>query len=126
MRNPVVWFEIYIDDLKRAQKFYETVFEIKLEKIPLPKTEHSMEMLAFPNDMNSDGTTGTLMKIDGVKAGGNNVLLYFRSDDCSVEEKRIEKAGGKVFRSKISVGKFGYVTLAYDTEGNMFGIISPS
>lgn len=126
MKNPVVWFEIYVDDLHRAQKFYETVFDIKLEEIPIPKTEHSMEMRAFPSNMKSEGATGTLMKIDGVRAGGNNVLLYFRSDDCSIEEKRIEKAGGKVFRSKTSVGKFGYVTLAYDTEGNMFGIISPS
>ncbi len=24
--NPVVWFEIYVQDMSRAQKFYETVF----------------------------------------------------------------------------------------------------
>ena len=29
--NPVVWFEIPVEDLDRAKSFYEDVFEIKLE-----------------------------------------------------------------------------------------------
>lgn len=124
MNNPVVWFEIYVDDLKRAQKFYESVFDLTLEELPLPDTEHSMKVLAFPKSADSKGATGTLTKIDGVKAGGNNVLVYFDSKDCSIEEARIEKAGGKVFRSKVSVGEFGYICLGYDTEGNMFGVLS--
>lgn len=126
MKNPVTWFEIYVDDINRAQKFYETVFDIKLKEIPLPETEHSMKMLAFPQDVNGGGASGTLTKIEGVKAGGNNVLLYFRSEDCSIEQARIEKAGGKVFKEKVSVGEYGFICLAFDTEENMFGIISKS
>jgi uncharacterized protein len=126
MKNPVVWFEIYVDDLERARKFYETVFDIKLEEIHVSNTEHSMKMLAFSKNIAGDGATGTLTKIEGVKAGGNNVLLYFRSENCSIEEGRIEKAGGKVFKGKVSVGEFGYICLGFDTEGNMFGIISES
>jgi uncharacterized protein len=126
MNNPVTWFEIYVDDLERARKFYETVFDVKLKDLPVPETEHPMKILAFPGDLTGEGAAGTLTKIEGVKAGGNNVLLYFRSDDCSIEEKRIEKAGGKLFKGKVSVGKFGYICLGYDTEGNMFGILSQS
>ncbi|MGZ3749502.1 MAG: VOC family protein, partial [Pseudobdellovibrionaceae bacterium] len=28
--NPVGWFEIYVQDLDRAKKFYESVFQLKL------------------------------------------------------------------------------------------------
>jgi predicted enzyme related to lactoylglutathione lyase len=36
-KNPAVWFEIYVDDLKRAQKFYEEVLNLKLNELPTPK-----------------------------------------------------------------------------------------
>ena len=34
--NPVCWFEIYVQDMDRAKKFYESVFQIKLEKLNNP------------------------------------------------------------------------------------------
>ena len=30
--NAVGWFEIYVDNMDRAQTFYEGVFKIKLDK----------------------------------------------------------------------------------------------
>ncbi|MCX2681566.1 VOC family protein [Galbibacter sp. EGI 63066] len=125
--NPVVWFEIYADDLERAQKFYEKVLDLKLDELPMPEPmegENKMEMLAFPMDMEATGAGGTLVKMDGVKAGGNSTLVYFGSEDCSVEESRIEKAGGKVLQTKQSLGEYGFMILANDTEGNMFGVHS--
>ena len=124
-KNPVVWFEIYVDDIKRAQKFYESVFEVEITDLPTPGTvESSMKMMAFPMEMNGAGASGALVKMEGFKAGGNSTLVYFASDDCAIEEKRIEKAGGKVFQEKQSLGEFGFMVLATDTEGNMFGIHS--
>ena len=29
--NPVVWFEIYVEDMKRAKAFYEALLAIALE-----------------------------------------------------------------------------------------------
>ena len=29
-KNPFTWVEIYVDDMSRAQKFYETVLEIQM------------------------------------------------------------------------------------------------
>jgi len=34
--NLVNWFEIYVDDMSRAQSFYENVLGKKLEKMPMP------------------------------------------------------------------------------------------
>jgi hypothetical protein len=123
-KNPVVWFEIYVNDLKRAKKFYEKVLDLKLSELPTPDGVDNMEMLAFPMEMEQDGASGTLVKMEGFEAGGNSSIVYFRSDDCSIEEKKIENAGGKVFKSKQSLGEYGFMVLASDTEGNMFGVHS--
>jgi hypothetical protein len=35
-RNPVGWFEIYVQDMDRAKSFYESVFQIQLGALPSP------------------------------------------------------------------------------------------
>lgn len=122
--NPVGWFEIYVNDMPRAKTFYETVFKTTLTLLPIPPGDTNFQMFTFPSNMNTYGTGGTLVKMEGFKAGGNSTLVYFHSNDCSVEEARIETAGGNVFRPKMSIGDYGFIVLATDTEGNMFGIHS--
>lgn len=125
-KNPVVWFEIYVDDMERAKKFYENVLQTQLTELPMPDTgdDADMRMLAFPMLPEGEGAAGALVKMAGFKAGGNSTLVYFGSNDCSIEENRIEDAGGKVIQSKQSIGEFGFMVMATDTEGNMFGIHS--
>ena len=36
MSNPVRWFEIYVQDMKRAKTFYEAVLGLKLQKLAAP------------------------------------------------------------------------------------------
>lgn len=120
--NPVGWFEIYVEDIARAKKFYEAVFQMKLEKLDAP--DGDLEMWAFPADMERFGTGGTICKMKGFKPGGNSVLVYFSCEDCGVEADRVKKAGGKIEREKMSIGHYGFIALAYDTEGNMFGLHS--
>jgi peptide methionine sulfoxide reductase MsrA len=40
------------------------------------------------------------------------------------KEKLITASGGKVLRSKFSIGEFGFVSICEDTEGNQFGLSS--
>ena len=119
-KNPVSWFEIYVDDMERARKFYEGVLGVKLEKLPGP----DIEMFSFPMEENGAGAAGSLVHMDGFKAGGNSTLVYFSCEDCATEEARVETAGGKVFKTKFSIGQYGFIALATDTEGNMFGLYS--
>jgi len=121
--NASVWFEIYVDDMERASKFYETVFDVKLEALPNPGDD-PLQMRSFPGNMEKYGSNGALVKIEGVKAGGNSTLIYFGTEDCTAEENRVEKAGGKIFKPKMSIGEFGFISLFYDTEGNMAGLHS--
>ena len=118
--NPVGWFEIYVQDLDRAKKFYESVFQLRLEKLNNPE----IEMWAFPMDMNRWGAGGALVKMNGVPSGGNSTLVYFSCEDCSIEEGRVGKSGGRIQRKKTSIGEYGFISLVLDTEGNMFGLHS--
>ena len=117
--NPVGWFEIYVQDAERARKFYETVFQVTLQRLPGP----DLEMWAFGMDPAAPGSSGALVKAPGVPSGGST-LVYFSCEDCAVEGGRVADAGGKVHRDKMSIGQYGFIVLAVDTEGNMFGLHS--
>jgi hypothetical protein len=116
----VRWFEIYVQDMARAKKFYEGVFGAKLERLNTP----GLEMWSFPMRMNQTGCAGALVKMEDVPSGGNSVIVYFGCEDCAVEQERAAKSGGRVAREKFSIGEYGFVSLAFDTEGNMIGMHS--
>lgn len=120
MSNPVGWFEIYVQDMDRARAFYESVLELSLAKLDSP----GMDMLAFPMNQASYGASGALVKMAGFASGGNSVLAYFSCADCAVEAGRVVAAGGRLQKPKTSIGQYGFIALAIDTEGNMFGLHS--
>jgi hypothetical protein len=119
-RNPVGWFEIYVQDLGRARKFYETVFKVQLQELPSPV----IKMLAFPMQREGSGCPGALVHMPGVESRMGGTLVYFSCDDCAVEAERATKNGGKIFKPKFSIGDYGFISLVYDTEGNMIGLHS--
>lgn len=120
--NPVTWFEIYVQDMDRAKRFYESVFQVTLQKLNAPFP--GVELWAFPTEMSSYGASGALVKMDGFSSGGNATLVYFHCDDCAVEEGRVTSSGGQVQQSKRPIGEYGCISLVFDTEGNMIGLHS--
>jgi len=121
--NPVGWFEIYVKDMARARKFYEGVFETKLSRIGPPEND-DLQMWGWNGDATSYGTPGALVKMKEDPPGGFGTLVYFSCEDCAVQEARVPKFGGRIHRPKLSIGPYGFITLAVDTEGNMFGLHS--
>ena len=123
--NPVVWFEIYVQDMPRAQAFYEKVLDKKLEGLQAPEGDASgFQMMAFPMEMENGGAGGALVKAEGVPSGGMGTLVYFGCEDCAVEAGRVVAAGGQIFKEKFSICPYGFCALAHDTEGTMFGLHS--
>ena len=123
MNNPIGWFEIYVDDIERAKIFYQSIFGVNLEKLSDP-TESNIEMWSFPSDFEKHGAAGALVEMEGFSAGGTSTIVYFSCEDCAIEEAKVESAGGRVEQSKMSIGEYGFCTLAADTEGNMIGLHS--
>ena len=118
--NPVGWFEIYVDDMDRAKAFYESVFSAKLDRLDSP----GIDMWAFPMQAERYGAPGALVQMPGFPAGGNSVLVYFTCTDCAVEAAKAASAGGKLVKEKFSIGQYGFIALATDSEGNMIGLHS--
>ena len=117
--NPVGWFEIYVQDMPRARRFYEQVLGRKLEKLE----SGGLEMWAFAR-AEGYGTQGALVHMPGFPAGGNSAIVYFMCEDCAVEESRVVPAGGRIEKKKFSIGPYGFISLVYDTEGTMIGLHS--
>jgi len=106
--------------MERATKFYKSVLQAKLDRLKSP----GMEVWAFPMNMESTGASGALVKMPGFPSGGNSTLVYFSCVDCATEAGRVVKAGGRIQKEKFSIGEYGFIALAFDTEGNMFGLHS--
>lgn len=120
--NSVGWFDIYVDDMDRAARFYETVLGQSLSDMGDPTGETQMK--SFTGSFSAYGSQGALVKSEHSKPGVGGTLVYFSVEDCAVNEARVESAGGSLIRAKFSIGDAGWVSLCMDTEGNMFGLNS--
>lgn len=68
-KNPFTWVEIYVDDMSRAQKFYETVLQIKMIAMETPGGFGDLEMVSFPWAEGEANISGALCKTRDMKPG---------------------------------------------------------
>lgn len=61
--NPVVYFEIPVNDLERAEKFYSAVFNFNFDK----EIIDGNEMVLFPFEEKNSGITGALARGEGLQ-----------------------------------------------------------
>ncbi|MDQ2987440.1 MAG: VOC family protein [Armatimonadota bacterium] len=120
-RNPVGWFEIYVQDMDRAKAFYETTLQLTLDHL---ESNADIELWAFPMQLDNPGCGGALAKMGGKDSGMGGTIIYFSCADCAVEAARAVKNGGRIQKEKLSIGQYGFIALIYDTEGNMIGLHS--
>ena len=119
-RNIVGWFEIYVQDLERAKAFYQSTFQVTLNRLESP----GIELLAFPMQPDNPGCAGALVKMNGKDSGVGGTIVYFSCADCAVEASRAAQNGGQIQKEKVSIGQYGFIALVLDTEGNMIGLHS--
>ena len=122
--NVVGWFEIPTLDMDRAVKFYETVFDYKLQR---EKMDH-LDMAWFPFNMEGTGSPGSLVHLPDFyqpSAEGTLVYLTAYSGDLAIEMGRVEAAGGKVMMEKKQISEeHGFMGIFIDSEGNRIAMHS--
>lgn len=121
-RNPVGWFELYVNDMPRARHFYQQVLGVTLS--PLDGSGQEVELWAFPGGPDLGGASGALVRMAGVNPGGGGTLVYFSCDDCAETAERAAVSGGQIQRPKFAIGPYGFIALVSDTEGNLIGLHS--
>src|ERR1051325_3604394 len=98
--NSINWFEISVADIKRATKFYESVFSIKMEANEMM----GMKMAFFPSENMNGKVAGSLVQSTDHKPSKDGVVLYLNGNpDLSVALGNIDKAGGKVVMPKTKI-----------------------
>ncbi len=119
--NSLNWFEIPATDISRAQKFYETVFDISM--MPMPENI-GMKMTGFPADMGSGKANGCLAQSDQHKPSTDGVIIYLNANPkIQPVVDRVEAAGGKVVVPTMDISpEIGKMAFIIDTEGNKIGI----
>jgi uncharacterized protein len=123
-KNPFTWIEIYVENMSRAQKFYESVLQLEMIPMETPGEMGDLEMISFPWAEDGPNISGALCKTKDMKAGTGGTLVYFACEDCAKETARVTGAGGKVLQPKFPLGEHGFCSICMDTEGNTIGFHS--
>jgi predicted enzyme related to lactoylglutathione lyase len=124
MNNAISWFEIGTTDLDRATKFYETIFNVKLNPLDLP----NIKMRMFPLDDMTTQVGGAIVNSGGFHkpSATDGPLIYLNGNpDVQNVLDKVEAAGGKILvpRTEISP-EYGFMAVIIDTEGNRVGLHS--
>ena len=120
--NMVGWFEIPVEDMERARKFYEEVFDISISVHDLG----GIIMGWFPGVQGKTGSSGSLVKHEMyVPSDTAGPLLYFSCKDLAMELSKVTNAGGSIIQQKKEIGGgHGFMALLKDTEGNRIALHS--
>lgn len=111
----IVWFEIPADDLKRAQKFYQSLFGWKIN--PFPNMQDYWHIDSGGADASPDG--GLMKRVCPEHQGITNYIMV---ESVTRAMAKVEKLGGKVCKEKTAVPNMGYFALCLDTEKNLFAV----
>lgn len=119
--NAINWFEIPAIDIKRAQGFYEGIFDIKMESMP---DMMNMKMTGFPMNMDSGKVSGALVASDYHQPSAEGTLIYLNANpQIQTIIDRIEEFGGKIVMPRTEISpEIGYMAFFIDTEGNRIGL----
>lgn len=120
--NALNWFEISVADIKRAKKFYETIFDVAMESMSMM----GMEMAMFPGNPGSGKLSGGIAQSGMHKPSADGVKIYMNGNpDLENVLSKVEAAGGKVVMPKTKISDdIGYMAFFIDTEGNNIGLHS--
>ncbi len=119
--NEIVHFEIPVDDLERAQKFYKTAFGWQMNY--MKEMDYTMVQTTEVDEKQTLKKPGA---INGgmMKRGGDVkspvVTIDVADIDAAIVE--VEKNGGKALGKKMVVGDMGWSAYFKDPEGNVIGL----
>ncbi|MGN4933624.1 VOC family protein [Aeromonas rivipollensis] len=116
--NIAIHFEIPVQDLTRAIRFYEAVFEIALERAHIDGNE----MALFPLLDGMAGCSGALAKGESYVPSQDGTRVYLKVADIERAMARALTAGGESLYPVTRVSEHIRVTEIRDCEGNRIAL----
>lgn len=118
--DKVQHFEIPVQDMNRAKKFYQTVFKWKMQDVPGMEYVMVDTVETDQNRQPIGGTNGGLIKKNRDYAAATSVTVTVENIEESLKE--VIKNGGKLLKSEEKFLNIGLVAYVEDTEGNVVGL----
>jgi predicted enzyme related to lactoylglutathione lyase len=115
--NPVVYFEIPVNNMDRAINFYKAVFHFEFDK----EIIDGNEMASFPFTEGSSGISGALAKGEIYKPTKDGIVIYFKTESIDETINLALANGGQILYPKTDNG-IGFVAEFEDTEGNRIAL----
>lgn len=124
LNNAISWFEIGVNNLERATRFYESIFKVIL----IPMDMEKIKMRLFPITDMENGVGGALVDSGGFHkpSSTEGPIIYLNGNpDVQYILDRVEAAGGTIMVPKTPISdEFGFMAVFIDTEGNRIGLHS--
>ncbi len=123
--DPIVHFELPVDDLQKARDFYGPIFGWTLQDWPMPDGSTYVGVHTTP----IDETTRNPLKPGAINGG-----IMLKNDKVampvlaihvpSIDErvKQIEAAGGSIVMPKVDMMGMGFYAYFKDPSGNVVGL----
>jgi len=115
-------FEIPVDDMGRATKFYKELFGWVIQPA---STDFEDYQLIFTVPMNEEGVP----QAPGINGGmmkrtdpSQHPINYISVDNIDESQTKVEELGGQILMPKMPVKGMGWNAVVKDTEGNTFGL----
>ena len=112
----IVHFDIQVDNIERAKKFYETLFNWKIEKAPGEMPYYFIETTDL------DGQKGVGGGMAKREKTGQQITNFIGVSSIDEYIEKLKALGGKVIESKTTIVGWGYLAVCLDTENNTFGL----
>lgn len=117
MKNKLTHFAIHIDDLERAKKFYDGVFDWGFNSYG------QSDFLQIKADKTADGEPiGALQSRSYSpvpdKIIGMECTIGVENIDDTIE--KVKNNGGQILMPKTAIPYVGWISKFLDTEGNLF------
>ena len=123
--DKVQHFEIPVDDIARAKKFYEDVFGWGTMEFPMPGMQYvglhtgAVDEKQMPKEAGFING-GMFQRSPKFPLKGPTVAMTVEDIDMALD--KVKAAGGTVAMEKMQIADMGLYAYVKDTEGNIIGI----
>ena len=116
--NRIVHFEIHCPNIEQGVKFYQDVFDWKMQSWPGQEVYY----LATTGPDGERGINGGLMPS---RDGQPHTVNTIQVDDVDAMVKTVIASGGRNVVPKMAIASVGWVAYCTDPGGNIFGLFYP-
>jgi uncharacterized protein len=111
MANPFVHIELNTTDVSKSKAFYGSLFDWKLEDVPMPGPGGSYTMIKV-----GEGTGGGIMK-HPVPGAPSAWLAYVQVDDVAAATKKAKSLGANIMKDVTEIMGVGSFSVLIDPTG---------